>query len=382
MLMKMIKLSHSHIFIFLPIFVVYPGRQMVQSQDPACTSIYRGDQSLTGQSNERPPASFSILWTFTTGNEIKASPVACRDHIAIGSTDGTVYCLDAGGNLHWKFNTGNALEAPALILDDILYVGNLDGSFFSLELGTGIKRWEYRAENQVIGSANFLETDGRKLVYFGSYDYHLHCLDARTGEFLWKYESDNFINGTPALFRENAVFGGCDGYLHIVEVETGKVVEKVDVATYIAGSAAISGNLAYLGDYDGTFSCVDLEGNRIKWQWSDEDMFLPFIASPAVSDKRVVTGNEDRFVYCFDRMTGEVLWKTNTRGRIHASPMIYADKVLVATLRGDLLLLDLDSGKILTEFELGSAIAGNPVVCSGNIIVGAQDGNVYCIGKK
>jgi len=33
------------------------------------------------------------------------------------------------------------------------------------------------------------------------------------------------------------------------------------------------------------------------------------------------------------------------------------------------------------SYEVGSAIAHNPAVVSGYIILGARDGNIYCFGK-
>jgi len=375
---KRIKQSGLIVIILLQIGM---HSQIIYSQD-MCWSIFRGNQALNGVTKVEVPSQISQLWSFPTEGEIKSSPVVCGDKIVIASTDGNIYCLDNAGSLIWKFNTGNAIEAGALILDGMVYIGNLDGSFFAIDIESGEKHWEYKTENQISGSANWIEIKGKKYLFVGSYDYYLHCIDAATGEGIWKYESDNFINGAAALYKGNAVFGGCDGFLHIVNLEKGELNAKIELATYIAGSSAISGDRAYIGDYDGMVRCVDLAKKEVAWKWSEENTYLPFIASPAVSGNYVVTGNENKYIYCFKEDTGEQLWKVNTRARVHASPVISGNKVLTANLRGDLFLLDLKTGNVLLEYELGSPVTSNPAIYRGRIYLGAQDGVVYCLGKK
>jgi outer membrane protein assembly factor BamB len=367
--------------VFMVSLIFLPGTSM-KAQVQECWSIFRGDRALTGVSQSRLPAAPSLLWSFQTGGEIKSSPVACGDRIVAGSTDGHVYCLDLSGELKWKFNTGNAIEASPAIVNNRVYIGNLDGSLFALDLENGNKQWEYASGNQINGSVNWIEIDRQTRLFVGSYDYNLHCIDASTGKGLWKYESDNFINGAPTLYKGTAVFGGCDGFLHLVNLENGELRDKIDLATYIAGSAAVSSNLAFIGDYDGMFHCVDLEKKGVAWDWKEEDTYLPFIASPAISGNFVITGNENKYIYCFDIRDGSEKWKVNTRARVHASAVIAGDRVLAANLRGDLFLLDLGTGDILYEYELGSPVASNPALYKGKIIVGAGDGMVYCLGKK
>ena len=160
--------------------------------------IFRGDQNLKGVSKTTIPNTPKLLWSFTTGDNIKSAPVVDKNKVVIGSTDGFVYCLDLTGKLIWKFETGNSIEAPALVLENTVYIGNLDGTLYALDLNTGKKLWDYECDNQIIGSANWWKEGNTTSIVVGSYDYYLHCVDAKTGKVRWKYESDNFINGAAA----------------------------------------------------------------------------------------------------------------------------------------------------------------------------------------
>ena len=49
---------------------------------------------------------------------------------------------------------------------------------------------------------------------------------------------------------------------------------------------------------------------------------------------------------------------------------------------GDIILVDPVKAKILWSYELGAPVSGNPAVVKNKIIVGTEDGYLYCFGKK
>ena len=82
----------------------------------------------------------------------------------------------------------------------------------------------------------------------------------------------------------------------------------------------------------------------------------------------------------FEKSTGKLIWKTDTGSRVDASPVITGNDVLIANMRGDLIILKLSTGEKIWMYEIGSPITGNPAVIDGMIILGADDGMVYCFG--
>ncbi|MEX2370481.1 MAG: PQQ-binding-like beta-propeller repeat protein [Bacteroidales bacterium] len=354
----------------------FPGMMAAQS----CWTNFRGDTQLRGSTTASIPAEPDLLWNFKTNDAIKASPVVCEGIIVAGSVDGNVYGITMEGKLKWKINTGNGIEAAALIHKGMVYVGNLDGKVLALELLTGKVIWTYETEGQIMGAPNILGEEN--ILVIGSYDYYLHGIDAVTGKGLWKYESDNFINGSPAIYKGVAIFGGCDGLMHQVYVKDGSLKSREPVATYVAGSVAVDNWITFVGDYDGKFTSMDLRNGHVLWSYKNPDTDLPFIASPSLSAKVVFIGNRDKYVYCFSKADGTLLWKRNMRSRVDASPVLVKNRLVVATMRGDLALLDTYDGAVKWIYELGSGINGNPAVIDGRIIVGADDGRIYCFGKK
>ena len=341
----------------------------------------RGNQALTGEVSGSLPDKVRKIWSFKAGDEIKASPVVYGNTVVVGCMDGFVYALDLNGKLLWKVDTGNGIESPALIIDNTIYISNLTGVLYALNLSDGKEKWKYTTEGQISGPANWWKSGNSIRIIVGSYDYYLHCVDAATGQNIWKYESDNFINGAAACVDGTAIFGGCDGFLHVVDIATGKASVKINVSTYVPGSAPTAEGLSYVGDYDGGFSCVSIPEKKVIWRYLNDKVQLPFVASAAISGDRVITGSRDKNVYCFNKSDGKLIWKFNTGEKVDASPLICQEKILVANMRGDLILLKISDGTPLWTYEAGCPIFGNPFISGSRIYFGGGDGTVYCIGK-
>jgi outer membrane protein assembly factor BamB len=279
--------------------------------------------------------------------------------------------------------TQDDIEASPLLLDGILYIGNLSGELVALDAQTGAERWHYTADNSIYGSANWAQIPGSpsKHLFVGSYDNSLHCLDAATGDLIWRYETDNYINGAPATDGRVVIFGGCDELLHAISVQDGTKLGETWAGAYIPGSAALVDGRAYVGHYDNALVCIDIEGQRIVWEYRDNEDGGPFFGSPAVGRDRVVIGSRDEFLHCVDRETGAPLWKFRTRHEIDGSPVIAGDKVVFGSIDGWLYVVSLEEGRRLWSFEIGAAILGCPAVTGGFVVIGAEDGRIYTFGE-
>jgi outer membrane protein assembly factor BamB len=55
--------------------------------------------------------------------------------------------------------------------------------------------------------------------------------------------------------------------------------------------------------------------------------------------------------------------------------------VVVGSDDGWLYLVSLDKGKELWSYEIGQAIESSPAVARAKVVIGADDGGVYCFGK-
>ena len=194
----------------LALLIAFCSGCLAQSSD-SDWPCFRGTPDLSGRSDSELPESPVLKWSISTGSATKSSPVVSNGVIYFGSENGSIYAVTEEGKIKWKCPTGNPVEAPPLVFQDRIYAGSSDGILRCVNKLTGKLLWNYKTDNQIVGSANFYFSGKKAAIIFGSYDYYLHCVDPVTGKALWKVETENYVNGTPALGNNTIIFGGCDG---------------------------------------------------------------------------------------------------------------------------------------------------------------------------
>ena len=126
-----------------------------------------------------------------------------------------------------------------------------------------------------------------------------------------------------------------------------------------------------------TFHMADLKNRKILWEFEDDSRGGAFFSSPAVSEKVVIAGSRDGFLYCLDKKTGTKKWSFKALDEIDSSPVITKGKVLTASIDGRIYLLNIETGEKIWSYEIGASISSSPAVLDGLVVIGADDGRIY-----
>ena len=347
--------------------------------------MHRGGPTLVGRAASDAPKKPTLKWTFKTGKPVVGGAAIVGDRAYFGSNSGVVFCVNlADGKEVWRFTTESGFEAIPLILDGVCYIGAADGRLYALDAATGKKKWEpFETADKILASASWAKdpASDKKWVLVGSYDFSFYALDAATGKQLWKVETENFINSTPSVTADGlALFGGCDAQMHVVSLKEQKEIRKLDAEAYVPASAAAVGNMVYFGSDSKKVYAFDVNDEKPVWTYRDRN--FSYFASPAVSDDTVFIGARDKRLHAIDRKTGEARWAFATKGDVDSSPVLCRDGAIVfGSMDGRLYCVEGATGKQRWSYEIGSDIASSPAVANGLILIGANDGNVYCIGE-
>ncbi len=118
--------------------------------------------------------------------------------VYFGCDDHNVYALDATfGTLLWSFTTGEEVFSSPAVANGVVYVGSNDGSLYALDASTGRKIWDYPAGKW--GGSSPAVAKG--VVYIGSVfssGYNIHAVNAISGKGLWNYAA-GYVESSPAV---------------------------------------------------------------------------------------------------------------------------------------------------------------------------------------
>jgi hypothetical protein len=354
--------------------------------------------------------------------------------------------------------------------------GAYDAAVHFIDAESGEDLLEPFVTDDIIKGSVSVDPDGFPLLYVGSRDNLLRVIafDGDAARELWSLRADAVSptlwnddwDGSPLIIDDYLFEGGENSQIHIVKLNRGydeggnvsvdpelvfnapawddELIDLVGSAVSIENSVAISGNTLYFANGGGLVQGWDIAGldegqtpERTFRYWAGDDIDAsitidkegmlyvgveyergnarsqelgqilkldpsrpkdPLVwgvdargdldtgvwATPALYRDLVIVATMDQGVIALDRATGEHRWTLNLGWHLWQSPVIVDDVLLMGNCEGTLRGFDVADTDItpteLWSIPLGGCIESTPAVWGGRIIVGTRSGAVYGIG--
>lgn len=176
-----------------------------------------------------------------------------------------------------------------------------------------------------------------ELVPFYSKHYIDVAWHASTGE----GAEEQYVFLQPLILKQIAVTASRDGVLNIISLKTGDFEQEIELDSVV--SAGIGGN---------------------------EDVWL--------------VATRDAHVVAVDAASRAERWRTRVPSEVLAKPVIYKDTVIIRTVDGKILSLNIDTGKIRWQYQraipdLTLRGTSEPVIARDRIYAGLADGRLIAI---
>ncbi len=155
---------------------------------------------------------------------------------------------------------------------------------------------------------------------------------------------DQYLFLYPLILKDIAVTTSRDGVLSIIGLKTGEFEQEIELdATISAG----------------------VGGNEAVW----------------------LLATRDAYVIAIDAKTRSERWRTRVPTEVLSKPIIYQDTVVIRTIDGKILSLNLDTGKIRWQYQraipdLTLRGTSEPVIARDKIFVGLADGRLIAISPE
>jgi outer membrane protein assembly factor BamB len=321
------------------------------------------------------------LWKYHTEGKIFSSPLLYHNLVLFGSEDNTFYALDAStGKLAWKFKTGGPVNGSPAVYGDRVFFTSYDGHFYAIDVRSGKLQWKFHTHGERrVGARGlwtmkplteymddpfdfFLSSPAvdsiNRLIYFGSGDGNMYALRTTDGKQQWKFPTGGIIHTSPVLYQNTLYFGSWDRHLYAVDSRTGKEKWKFQTGADtiyhllegIQASPLIYNNHIFFGARDGYFYALDAITGQLTWKHSANKSWI--LTTATVADDIIYTGTSDTYLLlALDASTGKEKFRSVANGYVYSSPVIAGNTIYFGDFTGQLLAIDLPSGKIIDRFE-------------------------------
>lgn len=310
----------------------------------------------------------------------------------------------------WKYKVGEGQSSPVVAGGRVFVMGRLpDGTetCWCLDADTGKLRWKHGYEVKYkpadasagTGPKSTPTVDGDRVYMLGVAGM-FHCFAVSDGEVLWKHDflkefwgvardkdgddaystccgaaASPLVDGKRVLLP---VGGKKAGAVTAFDRESGKIVWKsplTDRSSYGSGLIAELDGKKQLVGFTGLKMCgLSLEDGSLLWGEPFKALFEQTIQTPVLWKGRVILGGEDRETFALEpsykdgKWTTKTLWKNERLRSYLTSPIAVKDHLYGLSKRGEVVCVDLESGK--TAWASAASFGGfGSVTAAGNVLL-------------
>lgn len=183
----------------------------------------------------------------------------------------------------------------------------------------------------------------------------------------WTVDLPPHVIATPVLTGNRLYVTAEDGTLHVLDTANGNIVRSSRPTTgRVWGSPAFRDGRLYVGTMDSSeLLAVSADSGDIAWRQNGTGATA---ADVVIEGDTLVVSSFDRTLHALDAATGRERWRAEGDGWFVGRPLVTANAVFAATLRGTVYAFD-RSGKPLWqvphegfEFRAAPALVGDALV--------------------
>lgn len=243
-------------------------------------------------------------------------------------------------------------------------------------------------------------------VFSASREGEAVALDIETGKKIWSVDLSNLdkkrgffdhktsalISGGPVVGINKVFLGSENGEIFSLDAETGKLAWQGKIRGEIIASPGLDAGVLVVNSVSGILKAFNASNGEELWNVEQEvpALTLRGISAPIVASGGVIVGSADGSASVYILENGNQGWTVEVGEAtgstelervidVDSSPLVFGDKVYIVSARGNLVALELRTGRILWKRQYSSyrqlSVSGN------NIFLTDIKGHVYAIDR-
>ena len=272
--------------------------------------------------NDNNPRSWILRGTENEGSQFFSIPVRLDEEtVLIADNNRRLLRVDSVvAEVQRAYTLPDKVTANTLSDGETLYVPFQNGGLSAISLEDLYPRWTLNTEAG-IWAQPLLAGD---MLIVSSIDHKLYALDRETGQRIWSLDLGGAVASTPLLANDRLYIGSFDKSFYEISLD-GLILSEYKTQNWVWGTPAIDEyGIVYIADLSGYVHALDSE-RGLQERWSAQIAERGIRAGPLVYGDRVIVASRDGKVYWLDRRDGQLL---NAR-EIDDRPELLGDMLLL-----------------------------------------------------
>ena len=239
------------------------------------------------------------------------------------------------------------IVASMLEVDDVIYVPYQNGGLRATSLIDFSELWTFPTGAGIWAKPLLVN----HMIVIPSVDHFLYAVDRETGMKLWSIDLGGSVTSTPLFENERLYVGSFNKSFFEISLD-GQILNKYDTQNWVWGTPAADENgIVYVADLGGYVHALD-STSGLREIWSIQVADRGIRAGPLVYEQRVIVASRDGKVYWLDSFDGELI---NAR-EIEGAPELLGNLLLLKpseTLDIDeplVIVSSVDPGRLVIAF--------------------------------
>ncbi len=204
-------------------------------------------------------------------------------------------------------------------------------------------------------------------VYVADREGTVSAIGIESGDAVWERDTDLPISGGPGLGAGLILVGTSDGEVLALSQADGSPVWTAAVSSEVLAPPRIEDGVAVVRTGDGKVFGIDASAGTRVWVYDKQVPVLTLrgTSAPVLSEGLAIVGFDSGALVALEIKTGKPAWEVGVaqpRGRsdlermvdIDAEPVLYDDRLYVATFQGRVAALELQDGDLVWDKTLSS----------------------------
>jgi len=193
---------------------------------------------------------------------------------------------------------------------------------------------------------------------------------------VWRFDMGEAVSSTAAVAAGKVFIAGEMGRVVALHTTNGQLIWERKLESGFDCAPAVSDGQVFLGDLDGILRCLSAETGETIWRYASDAEIHSGVTR--VGDK-VLFGSYDGNLHCVESRSGDLIWTAVTDGPVHSAPAVWKNTAFVAGCDQFVRAINIDTGKEISQFDMGSITAGTASVLDGRLFVGHDAGEIICL---